>query len=214
MKDDYVSASELSRISYCERQVAFDAEFGRRTTAQQRQAAERGTHAHEQVLEESRRLAQSSGRKGRCFVATLALGDCAETSALRQYRDLILRRSAWGRRVIAIYNRLSPWLCGWLGGRPRVLSCIRVPMKLLACGAAAAVDRPCRWPPAPALAGRELLQELLLAIVDCLLAGRHARRDGRAGRRLGGATCTDQRSGDEKWEGGGAKRTHNQPLLP
>ena len=141
MKDDYVCASELARISYCERQVAFDAELGRRTTAQQRQAAERGIRAHEQFLDESRRLAQSSGRKGRCFVATLALGNSPETSALRQYRDLVLRRSAWGRGFIATYYRLSPGLCRWLEGQPRVLVCVRVPLKLLAGAAASSIKR-------------------------------------------------------------------------
>jgi hypothetical protein len=141
VKDDYVSASELARISYCERQVAFDAAYGRRTTAPQRRAANRGRRAHEEFLQESRRIAQASERKGRCFIATLALGNCMETRALRQYRDLFLRRTWCGRRFIACYYRISPVLCRWLERRPTLLSLCRVPLRWMAAAARVLVDR-------------------------------------------------------------------------
>ena len=141
MNDDYVSASELARIGYCERQVAFDAAYGRRTTARQRKGADRGRRAHEKFLQESRRIAQVSERKGRCFIATLALGDCRETKALRQYRDLFLRQSLWGRRFIAFYYRASPVLCRWLEARPALLSPCRAPLRALGIAAQAAVSR-------------------------------------------------------------------------
>ena len=141
MKDDYVSASELARLGYCEREVAFEAAYGRRTTARQRQAADRGRRAHQDFLQESRRIAKVSERKGRCFVATLALGDCRETTALRQYRDLFLRQSWSGRQFIAVYYRVSPHMCRLLEGRPAMLWLCRAPLLALANHARNAVSR-------------------------------------------------------------------------
>lgn len=141
MKDDFVSASELARLGYCERQVAFDAAYGRRTTARQRQAADRGRRAHDEFLQESRRIARVSERKGRCFIATLALGECRQTTALRQYRDLFLRSSWAGRQFIAVYYRLSPIVCRLLEGRPTLLWLCRAPLRALSAYASRAVSR-------------------------------------------------------------------------
>lgn len=141
MKDDLVSASELARLGYCERQVAFDAAYGRRTTPQQRHAADRGRRAHDDFLQESLRIANASQRKGRCFVATLALGECRETTALRQYRDLFLRPSWAGRQFIAVYYRVSPYACRLLEGRPALLWLCRGPLRVLGTCAANAVRR-------------------------------------------------------------------------
>jgi len=141
MKEDFVSASDLARLGYCERQVAFDAAYGRRTTARQRQAAARGRRAHDDFLQESRRIARASERKGRCFIATLTLGECRETTALRQYRDLFLRRSWSGRQFIAVYYRVSPLVCRWLEGRPALLSLCRAPLRALGNHASNAVGR-------------------------------------------------------------------------
>lgn len=141
MKDDFVSASELARLGYCERQVAFDAAYGRRTTARQREAAVRGRRAHDDFLQESRRIARVSERKGRCFIATLALGECRETTALRQYRDLFLRPSWAGRQFIAVYYRASPVVCRLLEGRPTLLRLCRAPLRALGTYASNAVNR-------------------------------------------------------------------------
>ena len=141
MKDDFVSASELARLGYCERQVAFDAAYGRRTTARQRQAAARGKRAHDDFLQESRRIARVSERKGRCFIATLALGECRETTALRQYRDLFLRPSWGGRQFIAVYYRVSPIVCRLMEGRPALLWLCRGPLRALGTYARNAVSR-------------------------------------------------------------------------
>ena len=125
MRDDYVSASELARLGYCERQVAFDAACGEVTSTAQRVARERGTAAHEAFYEEGKRIAERSARRGYCFVATMALGECAETNALRAWRDLYLRRSVCGRRLIRLYYRASPGLCRWLETRPVALAACR-----------------------------------------------------------------------------------------
>jgi hypothetical protein len=133
--DRYVSASELAQLGYCERKIAFDARYGRRTTRVQRAAQERGLHAHASFLRESERIAANSTRKGKCFVATMVLGDCPETRDLRAFRDLVLRRSAIGRQMIGAYYRLSPALCAWLENRPvvcRAIGCFLVPIARIA----------------------------------------------------------------------------------
>lgn len=127
-----MGASEIARLAYCERQIQLDATRGRRTTAQQRAARHRGLRAHGAFYAESQRLAERSVRRGKCFVATLALGDSTETGTLRAFRDLCLRRSACGRRVIASYYRLSPAVCDFLAGRPWVLSLVRQSLRLVA----------------------------------------------------------------------------------
>ncbi len=140
MKDDFVSASELARLGYCERQVAFDAAYGRRTTARQRQAAARGKRAHDDFLQESRRIARVSERKGRCFIATLALGECRETTALRQYRDLFF--VVMGGK--AVHRCLLPRLsivCRLMEGRPALLWLCRGPLRALGTYARNAVSR-------------------------------------------------------------------------
>ena len=86
-RDEFVSASELARMGYCERQVAFDACHGQRVTVQQEQARDRGLKAHADFLEDSRRIAAASATKGRCFIATLVLGECDDTRGLRAFWD-------------------------------------------------------------------------------------------------------------------------------
>lgn len=139
--DQFVSASELARLGYCERQVAFDATCGRRATSAQRQARDRGLKAHAAFYEEGRRIAEVSATKGRCFVATLALGECEETRALRAFRDLYLRRSASGRWLVGAYYSVSPTLCTWLETKPTVLGLVRPMLMALARAASAAVRR-------------------------------------------------------------------------
>jgi hypothetical protein len=137
--DDYTSASELARLGYCERQVVFDAACGRRTTPAQRQAQRRGLRAHADFYAQSRRIARTSAAKGRCFIATLALGECAETRALRAFRDLYLRRCAWGRWLIGTYYRFSPALCLRVRAWPALLVVTRFILRRLGAAAAWAV---------------------------------------------------------------------------
>jgi hypothetical protein len=138
-RDEFVSASELARTGYCERQVAFDASHGQRVTVEQERARDRGLKAHAVFYDESRRIAAASAAKGRCFIATLALGECDDTRALRAFRDLYLRRSASGRWFVGAYYATSPALCCWLETRPRAIRALRWLLKGLASAAGAAV---------------------------------------------------------------------------
>jgi hypothetical protein len=82
----------------------------------------------------------ASARKGFCFIATAALGETKETRALRAFRDLYLRQTRLGRRVIATYYRVSPGLCRCLESHPILLSAIRTLLKGLARMSDAAVE--------------------------------------------------------------------------
>jgi hypothetical protein len=138
-RDEFVSASELARMGYCERQVAFDASHGQRVTVEQERARDRGLKAHAVFYDESRRIAAASAAKGRCFIATLALGECEDTRALRAFRDLYLRRAACGRWFVGAYYATSPALCSWLETRPRAIRALRWLLRGLARAAGAAV---------------------------------------------------------------------------
>jgi hypothetical protein len=104
-------------------------------------AQDRGNAAHDQFYQDGLAIARASERKGRCFVATLALGECAETSALRAFRDLYLRRTAPGRQFIATYYHLGPAACDLLSRHPRLLSAVRLGLVLAGRMAARAVAR-------------------------------------------------------------------------
>lgn len=138
---ELVSASELAQLGYCERVAHFDWRYGAKRSREQLMAQDRGNAAHDQFYKESLAIARASERKGRCFVATLALGECAETSALRAFRDLYLRRTVPGRRFIAAYYRLGPAVCELLSRHPRLLSAVRFALVLAGRVAAGAVAR-------------------------------------------------------------------------
>lgn len=138
---DVVSASELAQLGYCERVAHFDWRYGAKRSPEQLKAQERGNAAHHQFYEESVAIARASEKKGRCFVATLALGECAETSALRAFRDLYLRRSAPGRWFVGTYYRLGPVVCDLLSQHPRLLPVVRLGLSMAAKVSARAVAR-------------------------------------------------------------------------
>ena len=127
-----VSASQIARLGFCEYQIRLDAIQGRRTTEAQRAARRQGDQAHKAFYCESQRLAARSECRGKCFIATLALGESPETTALRQFRDLFLRRTVLGRWFIAAYYSLSPSVCDAMAQRPLLLSALTVALKGLA----------------------------------------------------------------------------------
>lgn len=138
---DVVSASELAQLGYCERLVHLDWHHGPKRSQAQVAAQERGNLAHEQFYKDSMEVARASQTKGKCFVATMALGECQETRALRAFRDLHLRRCAVGRWCIGVYYRFSPALCGALEKRPVALAIVRALVVAAARAAAQLVDR-------------------------------------------------------------------------
>ncbi len=90
---------------------------------------------------ENERIATASELKGRRFIATLVLGDGLETTPLRAFLDLHLRRSSMGRWLIAVYYRTSPAVCRWLERRQPMMRAARPLFRQPTCAAAAAVQK-------------------------------------------------------------------------
>lgn len=128
-----VSATELAQMGTCERMVWLEHQLGRRRTPEQAAASRRGLVEHARFFDESQRLLSGGAEpaRGRCFVATLLLADRARATphlaALRDYRDLIMKRSELGRRLVMSYYWIGPALCrtlvrhAWLQGPARAI---------------------------------------------------------------------------------------------
>lgn len=61
-------------------------------------------------------IANAKKKRSRCFVATSAFETpvAFEVQYLRFYRDQILKKSAWGRRFVYFYYKLSPYVAAFL----------------------------------------------------------------------------------------------------
>ena len=77
--DKFVSASDLARLGYCERQVAFDATYGRRSTKAQRQLRQRGLTGPRRLLR-----GEPTNRGGQCHEGPVF---CGHPGAGRVRRD-------------------------------------------------------------------------------------------------------------------------------
>lgn len=142
-----VSATELAQMGTCERMVWLEHRLGRRRTPEQDAAARRGLAEHARFFNESQRLLSGGAEPtcGRCFVATLLLANNAQATphlaTLRDYRDLVMKRSKLGRCLVISYYRIGPALCrtlvrhAWLQGSARAI------VVALAKLAAASLDR-------------------------------------------------------------------------
>jgi hypothetical protein len=121
-----VSASELAQMGVCERLVFFEHYYGKRITASQRAAIERGLEEHARFYREG---IGTSAKKGRCYIATVVFGETWEVMALRAFRDRVLRRCAAGRRLILMYYRTAPAFCKvlerWPGLQPLARALLR-----------------------------------------------------------------------------------------
>lgn len=124
-RSDKVSASELAQMGVCERLVRYESRYGKRISADQRTAIERGRREHARFFRDAAIATpgvQTSLEKPWCFIASVTYGQMApETQTLRQLRDQVLRQTAAGRRLIRLYYRMSPRLASWLAGRERAI---------------------------------------------------------------------------------------------
>lgn len=114
---DFVSASELAQMGVCERLIKFEHKYGKAITKAQSLAMKRGQRAHEQFLRRAivinPKTETTTKVKPWCFIASSAFSpDAPETEALRQFRDVILRKSHVGRALIRRYYHLSPVIAG------------------------------------------------------------------------------------------------------
>lgn len=125
---ELVSASELAQLGYCERVVHLDWKHGAKRSKEQVLAQDRGNQAHEQFYRDSVEVARVSQTKGKCFVATMALGECAETNALRGDLDFGAQSDSLNLGSTRVANReLAPLPCSeCLAKLPRSLYVLSV----------------------------------------------------------------------------------------
>ena len=100
-----VSASELAQMGVCERLVWFEDRYGKRSTPAQRAAMRRGLLEHDRFYCDGVKLSQ---KKGRCYIATVVFGCGSESTALRLFRDRVLRPYVLGRWMIGAYYSSAP----------------------------------------------------------------------------------------------------------
>lgn len=123
-------ASDLAQMGRCERLVVLEAMHGTKRDAVQEAARKRGIAAHARFETLGRQAVSMSGgsarRQGdRCFIATLTFGDEWQTDVLRDFRDAVLRRRPWGRRLVASYYRHGPRICRVFRRSPTLLRMTR-----------------------------------------------------------------------------------------
>lgn len=142
-----VTATQLAQMGTCERMVWLEHRLGRRRTAEQASAAQRGLTEHTRFFDESQQLmAAGSGRAvGRCFVATLLLANDPQSlsylTTLRAYRDLVMKRSGFGRLLVLSYYRVGPALCRVLNRHAWLQRPARCFVLTMVDWAAASLDR-------------------------------------------------------------------------
>lgn len=129
-KSKTVSASELAQMGVCERLVVFEHRYGKRSTASQRAAIERGLEEHHRFYLQGIDISE---KKGRCYIATLIFGATWEVTALKAFRDRLLRPYTVGRWLIGVYYRTAPTFCKVLERWPSLQPVARVILRPIAC---------------------------------------------------------------------------------
>ncbi len=129
-----VSASDLAQMGRCERLVVFEHLHGRRRTARQQRARERGVVEHERFYREGLAASAQAARKGGCFVATCVFGESWETQELRRFRDVTLRPSIFGCWAVRLYYRVAPVICIVLRRWPALQFPVQVVLRAIALG--------------------------------------------------------------------------------
>ena len=129
-REGRISVSQLAQVERCEQQMVFDAAFGRLRSDTYEAAGRAGRREHARY----ERAVAGGGppRATPCFVATATFGpESFETWRLRRWRNERLKRTRYGRVVIAAYERLSPPLARWLLRRPAAARLTRAALRLL-----------------------------------------------------------------------------------
>lgn len=123
-RPEYLSASKLAEMGYCEVKVVLVERRGDRVTPDVAIARERGKALHEQfhrevVSSHNRNQGRSRPRTGPCFIASVAYGPCDwRTDELRAFRDECLLRNRSTAWMVSIYYRVSPPIAAWLSRHP------------------------------------------------------------------------------------------------
>ncbi|KZC32644.1 MULTISPECIES: CFI-box-CTERM domain-containing protein [unclassified Rhodanobacter] len=112
-EQDYLPATALASLGFCEVKLLNEVRFGKQSTATQKAAAGAGIEEHERfhqvvsALHNQPRPAQDR----RCFIATAMWGSAdPRTQQLRDWRDRVLLTHGFGRGVVRAYYAISPWM--------------------------------------------------------------------------------------------------------
>ena len=86
-----------------------------------------GIAQHAQEWSRGRKEQEPEKKGGGCFVATAVYRSpmAGEVQALRDYRDFVLVRTAWGRVLVGVYERIGPHLARILDRRPLARALVR-----------------------------------------------------------------------------------------
>lgn len=124
-----ISATKLGELAICQKMAFLTLRHGAPPPSPTRQAKlDLGTHIHERT----ERAVQSTPKPSPCFIATAVYGQShPNTMMLRTWRDQVLRQSARGRWLIAVYYRISPPIARFLGRHPRSARAARSVLNLV-----------------------------------------------------------------------------------
>lgn len=143
MSKRYVSATELSKLATCERQILFDRQHRTPLRGERRMRAAKGEKIHAAIHHAELAHARAGLRgpapgvtDSRCFIATAVFGgDARETQILRAFRDRVLMPSSIGRVAVQAYYVASPPIARLLQRNPilalPVRCVLRVTVKIL-----------------------------------------------------------------------------------
>ena len=118
-----VAVTEMTRLLYCETQVALHHRYGSRVEATNAAASARGVREHERHDQDVRRFhrAPAASDDSRCFIATAVYGPASwQVAVLRRFRDTVLLDGRAGRLFVCLYYGLIPSLARVAGKHSRV----------------------------------------------------------------------------------------------
>lgn len=106
-RKDSLAATTLSKFAYCEQQVILDKKYGSKRSRFVTQRAQQGNKMH---LNAHRDAVKHMASDSRCFIASCVYGhEASQTYCFRSFRDNYLQHSGWGKLLVSIYYRVSPW---------------------------------------------------------------------------------------------------------
>lgn len=112
-EQDYLPATALASLAFCEVKVLNEVRYGKLTTTRQAKAAEAGIEEHDRFHQEVSALHNQPrpAQDRRCFIATAVWGgDDPRTQQLRDWRDRVLLAKRFGRAAARAYYAISPWM--------------------------------------------------------------------------------------------------------
>lgn len=125
-----LTVTQICKLERCEQQMVFDSQRGEQRSKAWVQKGKAGTKVHKRY--EMQVAAGQKPKGSPCFIATACFGsESREVYLLRQFRDLRLRRTAFGRRSIALYYKISPPIAKYLSQNAIAATTARAGLKLI-----------------------------------------------------------------------------------